>query len=96
VYAGPLIHGCIELKMDLIVSALDVTNPKPHPESIQKVIQTFGVKPEEVLYIGDSEVDRKAARGAGVVFVAYKNPQIEADYHIHDLLEVLKYIEKLR
>lgn len=83
----------LEEAFDLIVSALDVRHPKPHPESLQTVIQTFGVRPEEVLYIGDSEVDGKTARGAGVVFVAYKNKHIEADYHIQDLIEVLKYLK---
>ena len=82
----------LEDVFDLIVSALDVTHPKPHPESLQKVIQQFGVRPEEVLYIGDSEVDRKAARGAGVLFAAYKNRKIEADYHIQDFLEVLEHL----
>jgi HAD superfamily hydrolase (TIGR01509 family) len=80
----------LDKDFDLVVSALDVTHPKPHPESLLKIIKHFGVRPEEVLYIGDSDVDGEAASRAGVFFVAYKNAQIEADFHIEDFLEVLE------
>ena len=58
---------------DLIVSGNDVVNHKPDPEGIQKVIDTFDLKPEEVVMVGDSPGDAKASRAAGVhiAFVAW-------------------------
>ena len=63
---------------DLVVTALDVQNPKPHPESIQKILHALKVKEEETVFVGDSEIDRQTAQSAGVRFIAYKNPTLTA------------------
>jgi HAD superfamily hydrolase (TIGR01509 family) len=56
-----------------IMTASRVTNPKPHPEPLLRVLDHYGVQPAEALFVGDAEVDRRAAAGAGVPFVAYKS-----------------------
>ncbi len=56
-----------------IMTAGKVKNPKPHPEPLLKVIEHFGISPLEALFVGDSDVDRRAAEAAGVPFVAYKS-----------------------
>jgi len=73
---------------DYVVCAGDVTHPKPHPEALDKILQRFGIEPRELLYIGDSEVDEKAAVSAGVTFAAYDNRQLVADCHISNLGEL--------
>ena len=78
----------IDHLFDLVVCALDVQFPKPHPEALYKVVDHFSVAAEEVIYVGDSQVDELAARAAGVHFVAYRNPELEADHHIRHLREV--------
>ena len=60
---------------DLVVSALDVARPKPHPESLNKILDHFQVRPDEAVYIGDSVVDAEAAQRAGIPLIAYKNPR---------------------
>ena len=84
-----------ELKgyFDLVISSLDVQNPKPHPESILKVLKFFQITPQEALYIGDSSVDDEAAKAAGVLFVSYKDRDLDADYHVDALLDILKLVE---
>ena len=77
---------------DMVVTALDVKHPKPHPESIEKILQNFNFKKEEVVFIGDSEVDQQTARSSGVQFIAYKNGALEADYHIDDHLDLLNFL----
>ncbi len=77
---------------DLVITALDVQNPKPHPESIEKIIQTFSLKKEETVFVGDSEIDRQAAGSAGVKFIAYKNKEIAADAFIEDHLAILNLL----
>ncbi|NIR95113.1 MAG: HAD hydrolase-like protein, partial [Gammaproteobacteria bacterium] len=32
---------------ELVVTALDVQNPKPHPESLNKILSYFDIKPQE-------------------------------------------------
>ncbi len=56
----------------VVITALRVINPKPHPEPLLKVLEHYGIGPGEALFVGDSEVDRQAALAAGVPFVAYK------------------------
>jgi phosphoglycolate phosphatase len=55
-----------------VMTASQVTNPKPHPEPLLKVLDYFGIAACEALFVGDAEVDRQAAASAGVPFVAYK------------------------
>lgn len=73
---------------DLVVSSLDVKNPKPHPESIYRIAGFFGISPDECLYVGDSLVDYETARSAGVGFISYKNRELDADYHVDCLMEI--------
>ena len=80
-------HG-LEKSFDLIVTALDVSRPKPYPDQLRKLVDFFECKPRQVLYVGDSEVDQKAAEAAGVSFVAYQNHNVSADYHIQSLKEI--------
>jgi phosphoglycolate phosphatase len=85
------IHG-LDGEFDLVVSALDVKNPKPDPESALKILQHFAIAPSEALFVGDSTTDQQAAQGARIPFVAYKNPSLQADYHIDDLLAIKEII----
>ena len=55
-----------------VMTASRVANPKPHPEPLFKVLEHYRIGPSEVLFVGDSEVDRQAAAAAGVPFVAYR------------------------
>ena len=80
-------HG-LEPYFDYVVCAADVTHPKPHPEGLLKIADHFGIQAWELFYIGDTEVDETAARDAGVVFAAYRNLALSADFHIETLAEL--------
>ena len=81
------IHG-ISHFFDMVVSSLDVTKPKPHPEAIQKILQQFALAPQEAVYVGDSAVDQQTAEAAGVIFIAYGNKKLKADYHAVRLMDI--------
>jgi phosphoglycolate phosphatase len=74
---------------DMVVTALDVQNPKPNPESIEKILQRFRLNKEEAVFVGDSEVDQQTAESSGVRFIAYKNKEIASDAYIDDHLDLL-------
>ena len=67
-----------------VISASDVTWPKPHPESVFWVLKTWELAPQNVVFIGDSAVDQYTAEAAGIAFWAYGNRHLEADRHIDD------------
>ena len=56
----------IDKYVDELVSMEDVKNHKPHPESINALLERFGGKPEESLMIGDTKYDIGCANAAGV------------------------------
>jgi len=74
---------------EMVVTALDVKNPKPHPESVEKIMAAFKLNKEEAVFVGDSEVDKQTAESSGVKFIAYKNPSIANDLYIEDHLDLL-------
>ncbi len=72
-----------------IMTAGKVRNPKPHPEPLFKVLEHYGIGPQEALFVGDSAVDMQAAAAAGVPFIAYKSdlPALAVIERHQDLLE---------
>jgi HAD superfamily hydrolase (TIGR01509 family) len=73
---------------DIVVSSLDVARPKPHPESLLKILDFFSIRPDQALYVGDSSVDAETAKAASVPFVAYKNKNLDAAFHVEQLLDI--------
>jgi len=75
---------------DMIVTALDVEHPKPHPEALLRILGHFGLTAREGIFIGDSEVDRQHAAAAGMAMIAFKNPALAAEYHASNFEEVAR------
>jgi len=88
-----LAHFHLDQYFDLVVTASDVARPKPHPEEMERIAETFGVQHEQILYVGDSAVDQELAEATGVFFVAYKNPELKAHLHIAHFRELVPVLE---
>jgi HAD superfamily hydrolase (TIGR01509 family) len=81
---------------DFVVTGDDVAKPKPSPEGIQKFLEKFQLQSRQVIMVGDSLADIKAAQQAGVVMAtvvwdSYTNEdtfQLKSDFvfHRHDEL----------
>lgn len=56
----------IKKYFDVIIAYDDVTNGKPDPEGILKVIELTSSKKESSIYIGDNVVDFMSAENAGI------------------------------
>lgn len=69
---------------------------KPAPESLQFVLRELAIRPEETVYIGNSNEDAYFARNAGVDFIYLERQQHEFDSKdwiiktIHSLEELIK------
>lgn len=57
----------LEALMDVLVCADEVTNPKPHPEPVEKAVALLGADPTTTVYVGDSVHDMHSGRAAGVL-----------------------------
>jgi len=60
----------IEKYFDYIVTGNDVVKYKPSSEGLLKIMEHFALQPDELLMVGDSVSDVKAAREAGVKIAA--------------------------
>jgi phosphoglycolate phosphatase len=80
---------------DIVVSSLDVKNPKPHPESIHKILDFFDLAPDQAVYIGDSLIDLETARAAGVYFIAYGNGGLETLFRAWSMEELEKVLTEI-
>ncbi len=85
---GLLLEHDLKGYFDLVVTALDVDHPKPHPEPLVKILDHFNVEPGQAIYVGDSELDEIAAKMAGIPLVAYNNSDLSAEFHIKSLKEL--------
>lgn len=64
-----ILAGCQAAELiGLIVGGEDVQAPKPDPEGLLSVLETWRLPKEKLLYVGDSIVDAKTAQAAGVDF----------------------------
>jgi phosphoglycolate phosphatase-like HAD superfamily hydrolase len=52
--------------LDIVIGLEDVTNPKPHPEALEKALSLLGTEPGMSFYTGDTDIDMKTAVAAGV------------------------------
>lgn len=85
----------LERHFEMVVTALDVKNPKPHAESIVKILDAFHLQREEAVFLGDSQIDRQTADAADVRFISYKNPAIADGLLIYDHLDLLTLLDSL-
>lgn len=88
VLAEHSLEGCF----DLVVTASDVRLPKPAPEQLQVILDHFGILPNQMIYIGDSDLDARAAQAAQVPFIAYRNADLTAHRHIEGLHEIVQIL----
>lgn len=56
-------------KFDVLVTADDVQNHKPHPEPIFKALEMLSLSPRDAAYVGDSLFDIDAAQRAQVTTI---------------------------
>ena len=92
---GPLLSAFgLASHFDAVVSCLDVKHPKPDPEPVLLILDRLESEAGRTLYVGDAVTDARAAKGAGVVFAAFRNTGLEADYHITDLGEIKRIVDR--
>ncbi|MBI1911143.1 MAG: HAD-IA family hydrolase [Deltaproteobacteria bacterium] len=53
----------------MVLGGDSLLNKKPHPEPVEKVVNTLGVAPNKAVIVGDSPVDCEAGKAAGTCTV---------------------------
>lgn len=92
-----IIEHELKKSFDIVVTASDVANPKPFPDQLEKIMGAYALLPRQIVFIGDSIYDKKAAESAGTWFIAFKQPELQAHAHavsmdeVGELLKLSKY-----
>lgn len=86
----PMLLDIFQLRpwFDQVVTALDTPNPKPAPDALHMILDNFEVNVSESIFIGDSEVDLEHTRSIGMEMIAYKNPDLQAEYHVENFMTI--------
>lgn len=86
--------ACFELepRFAFTLTAEDVIQGKPHPEIYLKACQRFGLPPNKVVVLEDSEAGCQAAAAAGTIAVAVPGPHSAR----HDFSSATVVIDSLR
>lgn len=67
---------------DPVITAAKVERPKPDPQGLQMILAAWNLAQDQVVFIGDSDVDQQTTTRAGVPFWAYQNPDLTAQLHV--------------
>lgn len=86
---------------DLIITGDDVAEHKPSAEGINKFLYKFSLQKNEVLMIGDSPADVKAAKAAGVriasvlwdSYAKEKVLMLNSDFVFHSVYELKSFLD---
>jgi pyrophosphatase PpaX len=70
---------------DVIIAAEDITNHKPHPESLEKAMMAMGAVKDQTIIIGDSDKDLGAARNLGIDAILSYPPEHMKFYSLDEL-----------
>ncbi len=91
----------IEKYFDYVVTGNDVVKRKPSSEGLLKIMQHFTLRQDEVLMVGDSDVDVRAAHEAGVKIAAVlwdsyakeKVLKMKTDFVFHNTREFQNWLD---
>lgn len=73
-----------------VMTAGNLKNPKPHPEALEIILDHCRCTADEAIYIGDSMVDREHSANIGMRLIAFKNPELPAEYHVDSFMEITR------
>ena len=72
--------------LELVLTVEDVRRFKPDPEVVLVALERLGARPEQALFVGDSDKDIQAARAAGVAMALYLPEHNRPFYDVDALL----------
>ncbi len=68
---------------------------KPDPIGALSICKTWKINPEDALFIGDSDNDRKTALAANIPFLGFKNSEMEVPNKAESFMEVEAWLKSV-
>ncbi len=88
-------HG---LEFDVVVARNDAP-PKPSPVPLRKAVERMGLATDEVIFVGDFEIDRLAGEAAGITtYIVQNHPRPRdngaPEMRVANLVEIIDIIRR--
>ncbi len=80
---------------DPVMTVLQVP-AKPAPDGLHYILQYWGVRPDEVVFVGDSILDAQAAEAVGIKLWAFGSPALPAALHLSDFWCLARQLQRLK
>lgn len=77
----------LDIFFDMIIGSDSTPEKKPSPLPILKVLNEFGLKPDEAIMVGDSNLDIEAGKAAGI-----KTVSVTYGYRPYDMIKDADYV----
>lgn len=74
-----------------VVTSRDVERPKPSADMLHLALKRLGLSEDQVVFVGDSNLDRLAAAEANILFAAYK-ADVPGDMVLEDFSGLLERV----
>lgn len=75
-----------------VISSSIAPSPKPSPAGANMILSSWRFKPDEALFVGDSQDDGAAARGANIPFAAFGEGLLKGDLKASSWVELAKML----
>jgi len=81
---------------DVVISADDTKNHKPHPEPLIHACRRLNINPKEAVYVGDSLIDYESAKSAKLEFIAVLTGDVkEEEFRENGVKNIISSIAEL-
>jgi len=92
---------CRAVTISTVVTAEDITHPKPAPEALELALRHLSLSPVEAVYVGDAHADFEMSRAAGVSFVGVSSEfanlmEDHPEYDVHPIATLPRVIELIK
>lgn len=72
-----------------------VAEPKPSPQGVEIICAAWNARPEQTVFVGDSQIDGETARNAGAIFAAFGPDAPPGDINVADYAELTDVIKRI-
>ncbi|MEN8189944.1 MAG: HAD family hydrolase [Thermodesulfobacteriota bacterium] len=72
-----------------VMTAENAKRPKPAPDALIEILDHYGCRAEEAIYIGDSTIDQEHAAACDIPLIAFKNKALDAKFHVDNFMAIL-------
>ena len=73
-----------------VVTSSTARRPKPAPDGLLEILDHYGCRPDQAVFIGDSIIDEQHAASCNVDLIAFRNTKLKGKFHVNCFMDILQ------